>query len=292
MTKKFTELQQKIVDYVTANPKCNGAEIQKAVTGSVIGNIYPTLNALVKKGVLIKLRNKRYMINHAYTLKHEAKGTNLERIKREIEAYRLANEAAKYRTPQQLRDLVIHSLVQVVIDPDAKHAQRVQAAKVLGTVTEVAAFTERREVTHIKTAEDARAALMAKLHEVMKAGAVDVEARAVDSLLAEIVGPEPGNDTEAGNVANDALQPMQDDDAMSGAHAMNQPDGDPAAVDFAGDESATPTAPNAVRSPSISIHTKEHTESPKNPESPPPVIDSVASLESELSGNTPVSKTE
>ena len=85
MTKKFTELQQKIVDYVTANPKCNGAEIQKAVTGSVIGNIYPTLNALVKKGVLIKLRNKRYMINHAYTLKHEAKGTNLERIKREIE---------------------------------------------------------------------------------------------------------------------------------------------------------------------------------------------------------------
>lgn len=86
MTKKFTTLQQKIVDYVTANPKCNGAEIQKAVTGSAIGNIYPTLGALVKKGVLIKLRNKRYMINHAYTLKREAKGTNLERIKREIEA--------------------------------------------------------------------------------------------------------------------------------------------------------------------------------------------------------------
>ena len=75
--------------------------------------------------------------NHASDLKKH------EGIAREIEAYRLANEAAKYRTPQQLRDLVIHSLVQVVIDPDAKHAQRVQAAKVLGTVTEVAAFIER-----------------------------------------------------------------------------------------------------------------------------------------------------
>ena len=202
-------------------------------------------------------------------------------ISREIEAYKLANEAAKYRTPQQLRDLVIHSLVQVVIDPDAKHAQRVQAAKVLGTVTEVAAFTERREVTHIKTAEDARAALMAKLHEVMKAGAVDVEARAVDSLLAEIVGPEPGNDTEAGNVANDAAQPMQDDDAMSGAMHESGPDGDPVAVDFAGDESATPTAPNADWSPAHLIHTIPHTQSQQK-STPSPAISDAESLEAEL----------
>jgi len=110
------------------------------------------------------------------------------RITAEIEAYRLANEAAAYRTPQQLRDLVIHSLVQVVIDPDAKHAQRVQAARVLGTVSEVAAFTERREITHVKSADDAKAAIMAKLRELMNAGATDTTAREVDTLELELTG--------------------------------------------------------------------------------------------------------
>ena len=50
--------------------------------------------------------------NHASDLKKH------EGIAREIEAYRLANEAAKYRTPQQLRELVIHSLVKIAIDED------------------------------------------------------------------------------------------------------------------------------------------------------------------------------
>ena len=69
--------------------------------------------------------------NHASALKAD------DRIKREIEAFQLANEAAKYQTPAQLRALVLHSLVQVITDPDAKHATKVQAAKVLGTVKEV-----------------------------------------------------------------------------------------------------------------------------------------------------------
>ena len=120
------------------------------------------------------------------------------RIKREIEAYKMANEAAKYRSAQQLRDLVITSLVQVVIDPDAKHAVRVQAAKVLGTVTEVAAFTERKEITTIKTSTDARAQLMQQLRDMVKASATDaveVDALSLMQELAPIASsddPHPG----------------------------------------------------------------------------------------------------
>ena len=73
------------------------------------------------------------------------------------EAYSKALEAQKYQTPAALRALVIDSLVKVIIDPEANQSQVVQAAKVLGTVTEVAAFTERKEVTHVKTSEAARA---------------------------------------------------------------------------------------------------------------------------------------
>ena len=116
------------------------------------------------------------------------------RIAREIEAYKMANEAAKYRSAQQLRDLVITSLVQVVIDPEAKHAVRVQAAKVLGTVTEVAAFTERKEITTIKTSTDARAQLMQQLRDMVKASATDaveIDALSLMQELAPIASDEP-----------------------------------------------------------------------------------------------------
>lgn len=115
------------------------------------------------------------------------------RIQREIMAYEAAIEAEKHRTPAALRALVIHSLVQVVLDPDAGPAQKVQAAKVLGTVTEVAAFTERKEVRTISSSEDAKAKVMGELRRLMSAGAVDVNVIDADaeSLLSELAADEP-----------------------------------------------------------------------------------------------------
>lgn len=106
----------------------------------------------------------------------------------EVEAYQVAIEAAKHRTPAQLRDLVIHSLVQVIIDPNSKPNQITQAAKVLGTVTEVAAFTERKEITTIRRSEDAKAQILAQLKAMMKAQAVDAVEVEAGSLLAELHG--------------------------------------------------------------------------------------------------------
>ena len=160
------------------------------------------------------------------TGKPKTQGDNASRMKRdsriqaEIEAYRLANEAAAYRTPQQLRDLVIHSLTQVIIDPETNAAQRIQAAKVLGTVTEVAAFTERREVTHVKSATDAKAQLMQRLRELMTVGASDVDVRDVSALEREL---DPG-----------------------------------AAVDATAGDPEAPTPQDAVWSPTQAIHTIEH----------------------------------
>lgn len=110
------------------------------------------------------------------------------RIVQEVEAYRLAIEAAKHRTPAALRELVIQSLVQVVIDPEAKQATKVQAAKVLGTVTEVAAFTERKEVHTITSSADTKAKIMGQLREMLKAGAEDATVVEADTLLRELAG--------------------------------------------------------------------------------------------------------
>ena len=112
-------------------------------------------------------------------------------ISAEVEALKLASEAAKYRNAGQLRDLVIHSLVQVVIDPDAKPSVKIQAAKILGNVTEVAAFTERKEITTIKTSTDARAQIMEQLRSMMKAGATDAVEVDATALLEELVPVDP-----------------------------------------------------------------------------------------------------
>lgn len=124
-----------------------------------------------------------------------------ERVKREIEAYQMAIEAAKYRTPAALRELVIQSLVEVVINPEAKESVRVQAAKVLGTVTEVAAFTERKEVRTVSSSADAKAQVMAQIRELMKAQAQDANIIEADasSLLDELAaaGAKPAADPGA-----------------------------------------------------------------------------------------------
>jgi hypothetical protein len=111
-------------------------------------------------------------------------------ISAEIEAYELALEGAKHRNPAALRELVIQSLVKVIIDPEAKPGQITAAAKVLGTVTEVAAFTERKEVRTITSSEDARAAIMAQLKQLSNASAEDahvIDAQA-DDLMRELAG--------------------------------------------------------------------------------------------------------
>jgi hypothetical protein len=110
------------------------------------------------------------------------------RIALEIEAYTLALEAAKHRTPTALRELVIQSLVKVIVDPDSKPGQITAAAKVLGTVTEVAAFTERREVRNITSSEDARTRVMQELRGLLTSGATDATIIEADSLLAELAG--------------------------------------------------------------------------------------------------------
>jgi hypothetical protein len=109
------------------------------------------------------------------------------RITAEIEAYELALEAQKYRSSESLRALVIQSLVSVLIDPDAKQSTKVTAAKVLGTVTEVAAFTERKEITTISGSDAIKSQIMDQLKTLMiGSGSQDVtDVDAVD-LLAEL----------------------------------------------------------------------------------------------------------
>ena len=112
------------------------------------------------------------------------------RIATEIAAYQLAIEAEKHRTPAQLKALLVQQLVQHSLDDDFPPAQRVQCLKLLGSLFEVGAFVERKEITTINKSGDIRARLMATLQLVQ-----DIEPKASDddaaaaSLLAELAAP-------------------------------------------------------------------------------------------------------
>ena len=110
------------------------------------------------------------------------------RVAAEIEALQLAEQAQALQTPAQLRALVIQTLVQTAIDPETKPAVRVQAVKVLGTVSEVGAFVHRSEVKHISSSEEARAKVMAEIKALMlgSGDAEDIEAK---TLLDELASP-------------------------------------------------------------------------------------------------------
>lgn len=121
------------------------------------------------------------------------------RIKREIAAYELAIEAAKHRTPSALRELVISGLVEIALNPDTKDAVKVAALRTIGTITEVSAFTERKEVRTISSSETAKASILAQLQTLMAGDVTDVTSRDAESLLAELRTPE-----------SDAIQPDVD----------------------------------------------------------------------------------
>lgn len=95
-------------------------------------------------------------------------------IQAQIEALQLANEARKYATPAALRALVIERLTATAIDDEIKPAQRLRALELLGKVTEVAAFTERREIIKTTDAGSARAALLDNIRAALRAQAIDV----------------------------------------------------------------------------------------------------------------------
>jgi hypothetical protein len=135
------------------------------------------------------------------------------RIQAQIDALTLANEARKYATPAALRSLVIERLTATAIDEDIKPAQRLRALELLGKVTEVAAFTERREIIKTDSAGDARAALLQNLRAALRANAIDVPTVRIDAQ-----GEDPGAASEA--QASEGTVAHPPDAAATGAHTL------------------------------------------------------------------------
>jgi phage terminase small subunit len=138
---------------------------------------------------------------HAQSIEGQRLAANPS-IALQVDALRLAAEARAYATPPALRALVLERLTAHAIDPDVKPAQRLRALELLGKVTEVAAFTERRELVKVTDSGQARTKLIQTLRDAMRAGAVDAvilepgfkKANAINEIIEVDQDPNPAPD--------------------------------------------------------------------------------------------------
>jgi len=133
-------------------------------------------------------------------------------IATQIEAFRLALEANQHITPAALRALAIHKITEKALDPSVPPAQQLKALELLGKITEVALFTERREIVQVTNSQEMKDKLLNSIRlAISSQGATDVEMDDADSLLAEIAGDTTMMD-DAGNDAglDDDVMDVQD----------------------------------------------------------------------------------
>jgi hypothetical protein len=180
------------------------------------------------------------------------------RIQAQIDAFALAMEAQKYTTPLHLRALVIQKLTEKAINPDVKDSQQLKALELIGKLTEVQSFTERREVVNINAdSSEMREKLMQSLRLALSNQDVtDVDE--AELLLAEITG-ESDSDADA-----DALLYELSDDVVidGGVSVVKEGDG---LGEIASSETHYTPDPNICHdSGSANLHSIPDTRSPQN----------------------------
>jgi len=139
------------------------------------------------------------------------------RIQREVEAYKLAIEAEKHRTPAQLKALLVQQLVEHTLNPEFPPAQRMRALQLIGNLFEVGAFLERKESTVIHKSSDIRTRLLERLQARAPASA---PSDALE-LLQEIREGGANHDGDMGAPTGGA--PAQCDPTPASAHTHTVP---------------------------------------------------------------------
>jgi hypothetical protein len=175
------------------------------------------------------------------------------RVATYIQALEQAKEAETYLLPARLRSIAIHRLTGLALNDEINPAQQLKALELIGKMTEVALFTERRELVKVTDSEQMRDQLMKSIRLAFSSGgAVDVEATEVDSLLDEISG-RPGMDA----AGPDHEQQLDD---YQGANTLPIPGGEAIESSIPG----TPPDPDPQNLPTIApalLHSIPHTKS-------------------------------
>jgi hypothetical protein len=125
-----------------------------------------------------------------------------------IEAYKRAFEAREYRKPERLRELVIHQLTEMALNPEVKDAQRIKSLELLGKVAEVGAFMDRKETKVIHESSKIKEKLLDQLKTIINIDAKEINSDDADELLREISGSRENLAAENESQSSDPTTPQ------------------------------------------------------------------------------------
>jgi hypothetical protein len=127
-----------------------------------------------------------------------------------IQALEQAKAAEAYLLPARLRSIAIHRLTGLALNEQINPAQQLKALELIGKMTEVALFTERRELIQTTSSQSMREQLLNSIRlAISTEGATDVEAIEIDSLLDDISGAAVPDDGDPSNELLDDVLPEQ-----------------------------------------------------------------------------------
>ena len=134
------------------------------------------------------------------------------KIAQMIESFTLANEAREYLIPAQIRTMAIQNLVSIAINEEEKTSNKLKALELIGKMSEVQLFSERKEHIHLHSSEDIRGKLLAGLKSAFtnSRGLNDLAKRKAESLLVELSEARTIEPMESdGEILEDAPTPCE-----------------------------------------------------------------------------------
>lgn len=176
---------------------------------------------------VVKTGNKSAAYRKAYNHKGKPetaardaqKVANNPKVATYIQALEAAKEAETYLLPARLRSIAIHRLTGLALNEEIPPAQQLKALELIGKMTEVALFTERRELIQTTSSQTMREQLLNSIRLAISTdGATDVEAIEIDSLLDDISGTTLPDDAEPSH------ESMHDDSLEQQLDRLKTPD--------------------------------------------------------------------
>ena len=175
--------------------------IERILLGANPSNLRLTKKQKIFAEQFVETGNKSEAYRRAYDTKgkRETHARNAHKVATNAHvatyanALQMAKEAEEYLLPTRLRTVAIHRLTKLALDDEVAPAQQLKALELIGKMTEVALFSERREVVHQVDSSVMRDRLMESIRmAIMASNTIEAKTkRSAQSLLAEITGTEP-----------------------------------------------------------------------------------------------------
>lgn len=134
-----------------------------------------------------------------------------------IQALEAAQEVREYLLPARLREMAVQKLSSMALNDDLKPSEQLKALELVGKISEVALFSERREVVHSLNSADLKAQLMDAVQAAISNSKTihSKTKRSAAELLAEITQVNGSEDV----IYTDATLASVPVDAEQSAHA-------------------------------------------------------------------------